>query len=122
MRYEIGAMPAGAPFRGTDGSMIIMRVEADNAARPVLLVTRWSKVTRGIAYKEADPEQEAFAAEVVAILNGEAGATAALRAIVARIQGVFDDPDLVAFGALSTDIAADVLAIATAGLPEETDP
>lgn len=38
-------------------------------------------------------------------------AAQALRAVEAREQGVFDDPDLVAFGPLSCDTAMDVLAI-----------
>lgn len=35
----------------------------------------------------------------------------ALNAITARINGVFDDPDLMIFGPLSTDALADILAI-----------
>ena len=38
----------------------------------------------------------------------------ALKAIIARLNGVFDDPDLIAFGALG-DTASDVLAIAERG-------
>lgn len=47
---------------------------------------------------------------------------AALRAIVARIQGEFDQPDLVAFGPLSPDRMADVLAIAEAAPPAPATP
>ena len=36
----------------------------------------------------------------------------ALIAIIARIDGVFDKPELVAFGPLSIDLRADILAIA----------
>jgi hypothetical protein len=39
----------------------------------------------------------------------------ALRAIVARIKGEFDQPDLMGCGPLSTDTMADVLAIAEKG-------
>ena len=42
----------------------------------------------------------------------------ALRAIVAHINGVLDDPDLVTFGSLLPDTQADCLAIATAALPK----
>ena len=35
-----------------------------------------------------------------------------LQAIIARITGVFDDPYLMEFGPLSTDVIDDVLAIA----------
>ena len=38
---------------------------------------------------------------------------AALRAIVARINGVWDDPDLLAFGELLPDTEADIEAIAS---------
>ena len=37
---------------------------------------------------------------------------AGIAAIIARIQGEWDHPDLQAFGPLSTDTLADVLAIA----------
>lgn len=43
-------------------------------------------------------------------------AKAAIRAIVARINGEFDQSDLVEFGPLSTDTLADVLAIAQAAM------
>lgn len=42
----------------------------------------------------------------------------ALRAIVARLSGTFDAPELLAFGPLSTDAGADIDAIATAALAE----
>lgn len=44
-------------------------------------------------------------------------AAGALRAIKARIDGVFDDPDLTAFGPLSTDSCEDVYKITTGALP-----
>ncbi len=41
---------------------------------------------------------------------------AALEAIAARVDGVFDDPALMAFGPLSIDTEADCLAIARAAI------
>lgn len=49
-------------------------------------------------------------------------AKAAVRAIIARIKGVWDQPDLKAFGPLSTSTLDDVLAIAVAaGVSEEDE-
>lgn len=42
----------------------------------------------------------------------------ALRAILARAQGEYDDPALVAFGPLSPDILRDIVLIAEQGLFE----
>jgi len=49
-----------------------------------------------------------------------AAKTKALKAIVARIQGVYDDPALMAFGPLSASIKTDCLAIAEAALGPKT--
>lgn len=42
----------------------------------------------------------------------------ALRAIIARIEGVFDDPDLMSFGSLGFMMSDDILAIARKALPK----
>lgn len=50
-------------------------------------------------------------------------AKAAVRAIIARINGVWDDPDLIAVGPLSTQPLIDILRIAEAvdTTPEHDD-
>ena len=45
---------------------------------------------------------------------------AALRAIKARIKGVWDDPDLVKFGELMVDSDEDILALAEAAIAQAT--
>ena len=45
-------------------------------------------------------------------------AETALQAIIARVDGRFDDPALLAFGPLSTDAAQDCKAIAASALAE----
>ena len=74
--YRIAAYPIDAdgnrePMRHNDGSMVIMQgAEDDDETRPVLWVRRFSEAKRGKAWNTPDPEQKAFAARVVALLNG----------------------------------------------------
>lgn len=75
--YRIAALPADEgsdrkPMRHNDGAMVIMLGgEDDEDTRPVLQVMKWGKAKRGMAWNTPDPEQEAFAAHVVALLNGD---------------------------------------------------
>ena len=52
-------------------------------------------------------------AKVAHLIAAAPDLLAALRAIVARINGVWDDPDLLAFGELLPDTEADIEAIAS---------
>jgi len=71
---EIGDRKFGGEFmRHNDGSLIICN-EADDDREDMgfrLVVPRVAYVKRGERYDKPDPEQEAFAARVVALLNGE---------------------------------------------------
>ena len=60
---------------------------------------------------QADAVDWANAGLIVQAVNSHADLVAALKAIVARINGVWDDPDLVALGPLSTE-SADIEQIA----------
>jgi hypothetical protein len=57
---------------------------------------------------------------VVPLFKAAPDLLAALRAIQARIQGVWDDPDLVNFGGLMEDTKADVLDMAQAAIARAT--
>lgn len=65
--------PEGGPMRLNGGEMIIMEGylddEGEEDRRPVLHVMRRARAKRGQAWNTPDPEQEAFAARVVALLN-----------------------------------------------------
>lgn len=52
------------------------------------------------------------AAFIVRAVNSHEVLLSALKAIKARINGVFDDPNLVKFGSLHTDIQKDIIGIA----------
>lgn len=68
--YPIDADGAVKPIRHNDGSMVISRGNLDDEnTAPVLLVLRRSEAKRGRAWNTPDPEQEAFAAHVLALLN-----------------------------------------------------
>jgi hypothetical protein len=71
---EIGDRMFGGDFiRQNDGSLII-RDDADDARDDMgfrLVVPRVAYVKRSDPYDKTDAEQEAFAARVVALLNGE---------------------------------------------------
>ena len=74
--YEVdGRKMGGELIRQNDGSLII-RDDADRYADDGtmgyrLVVPRVAFVKRGDRYDKPDPAQEAFAARVVALLNGE---------------------------------------------------
>lgn len=73
--YRIATYPGlkGEPvlLRENDGSLIIMEGEPDSEdARRVLAVPRFVPLRRTAPYNTPDAEQEAFAARVVALLNG----------------------------------------------------
>ena len=72
---EVGDRKMGGEFiRQNDGSLII-RDDADEDRDDMgfrLVVPRVAYVKRGDPYNKPDPEQEAFAARVVALLNGDA--------------------------------------------------
>ena len=73
--FEIGDRKMGGEFiRQNDGSLII-RDDAeddgdDDSMGLRLIVPRVAIVKRSDRYDKPDPEQEAFAARVVAMLNG----------------------------------------------------
>lgn len=61
-------------LRHNDGSLVIMQTDGEEGAedaenRPCLLVPRVNPAKRGEAWKTPDPDQEAFARRVVALLN-----------------------------------------------------
>jgi len=72
--FEVGDRKMGGEFiRHNDGSLII-RNDGDDDREDMgfrLVVPRVAYVKRGERYDKPDPEQEAFAARVVALLNGE---------------------------------------------------
>ena len=72
--YEVdGRKMGGELIRHNDGSLII-RDDANDGADSMgyrLIVPRVAFVKRSDQYDKPDPAQEAFAARVVALLNGE---------------------------------------------------
>lgn len=74
MTYRIATYPGlndePVLLRHNDGALVILRGDGDGAV-PVLIVPRVAEVARNVAYTAPDLEQEAFAARVVALLNGE---------------------------------------------------
>lgn len=76
--YQIGSMPTGdnpegggAPHRHNDGSMVIMGRDEDGFSAPVLHIPMRIRAKRGEAWRTSDPDQEEFAARVVALLNSQ---------------------------------------------------
>jgi hypothetical protein len=71
---EIGAKIIGGEYvRGNDGALIIRDDGRDDDAPNLrLIVPRVAQVKRSDPYDKPDPEQEAFAAHVVALLNRSA--------------------------------------------------
>ena len=74
--FEIGDRKMGGEFiRQNDGSLIIRDVAEndgdDDTMGYRLVVPRVAYVKRGERYDKPDPAQEAFAARIVALLNGE---------------------------------------------------
>jgi len=69
---EIGDRKIGGEFvRMNDGSLIIRDEDRDDDAPNLrVIVPRVAHVKRSDAYDKPDPEQDAFAARVVALLNG----------------------------------------------------
>jgi hypothetical protein len=64
----------------------------------------------------AAPDAETTMAEMVQACNAHAELVTALTAIVARINGEWDNPALVGFGPLDVNSDNDILAIANAAL------
>lgn len=70
--YEVdGRKMGGELIRHNDGSLIIRDDGDDETMGYRLVVPRVAFVKRSDQYDKPDPAQEAFAARVVALLNGE---------------------------------------------------
>lgn len=71
--YKIGTIGdlegGGQIMRHNDGCMIIMGKDEDDDNAPVLHVPMRVHAKRGEAWRTADPEQEAFAAALVDLMN-----------------------------------------------------
>jgi hypothetical protein len=89
--YAIALVPGpGAtmqPFRHNDGAMIVLGTDAEGESAPVLHIPMRLTPKRGEAWRTADPDQEAFARALVALLNSLAVERDVSRETVEHSQG-----------------------------------
>lgn len=116
----------GSFYRGPDGALAF-----DHAGETEVFWDDQTTVTRNgkVVFIDRDgaewtaaqvvlSEDENWEPEAEEVKAPVADPASALRAIVARVNGEWDQPDLVAFGALG-DLSADVLRIAAAAIPRQ---
>lgn len=73
--FEVAGRTAGGGYiRENDGALIVLSGAADDdLSRRALIIPRVVRLKRSEAYDTPDPEQEAFAARVVGLLNAFEG-------------------------------------------------
>ncbi len=115
------AKPSSCPWCGSD-NIEASRLDADDnyascSVRCDGCEREWEDIYRVVGIYTPDTQEHRYPPEAdpgndERLLAAAPELLAALKAIVARIEGVWDDPDLMAYGPLDINSDRDVMAIA----------